>query len=332
MAMAVIRFDMRAPGLEPADVRRLYAAALDMAEWADHKDFDLLVLSEHHASEDGFLPSPLVMGGAVAGRTSRIPMNVAALLLPLHDPVRLAEDIAVLDLLSGGRISIVAGLGYRPVEYELFGREWKRRGARMDECIEVMLKAWTGEPFEHDGRTVQVTPRPLQQPHPTMLVGGSGERAAKRAARFGLGFFPPVGDEQLADVYRDECVRLGRTPGLVMMPSPKQPGTVVVAEDPDAAWHRHGPYLLHDAVTYHSWQTADVRSSVNSGASTVDELRAEGVYRIMTPDEVVALAQELGPFGAITLHPLCGATPPELAWESLELFADKVLPRMQAAG
>jgi alkanesulfonate monooxygenase SsuD/methylene tetrahydromethanopterin reductase-like flavin-dependent oxidoreductase (luciferase family) len=332
MAMSIIRFDMRAPGMDPPDVRRLYAAALDMAEWADRTGFDLLVLSEHHAADDGFLPSPLVMGAAVAGRTSRIPMNVAALLVPLHDPVRLAEDIAVLDLLSGGRISIVAGLGYRPVEYELLGRDWKTRGRRMDECLEIMLAAWAGEEVERDGHRVRVTPRPLQQPHPVMMVGGSGVKAAKRAARFGLGFFPPVGDERLADLYRDECQRLGRTPGLVLMPNPKQPGTVVVSEDPDAAWHRHGPYLLHDAVTYHSWQTSDIRSSVNSGATSIDDLRAEGVYRILTPDECVTLARELGPFGALTLHPLCGATPPELAWESLELFADKVLPHLQAPG
>ncbi len=118
-------------------------------------------------------------------------MNVAALLVPLHDPIRLAEDIAVLDLLSNGRISIVAGLGYRPVEYAMFEREWKRRGKRMDECLEVMVKAWTGEPFEYDGETVQVTPRPLQQPHPMVMIGGSGPAAAKRAARFGFGFFPP---------------------------------------------------------------------------------------------------------------------------------------------
>ncbi|MEZ5144122.1 MAG: hypothetical protein R2726_16620 [Acidimicrobiales bacterium] len=160
------------------------------------------------------------------------------------------------------------------------------------------------------------------------MARGPGRQAGGEVRA--LGFFPPVGDDRLGPTYRDECLRLGHTPGMVMMPSPKQPGTVVVAEDPDAAWHRHGPYLLHDAVTYHSWQTADVRSSVNSGAATIEELRAEGVYRILTPDEVVALAHELGPLGAVTLHPLCGGTPPELAWESLELFGEQVLPRMQA--
>lgn len=328
MALAIIRFDMRCPRLTPAQAQQRYAAALEMAAWADRQGFDMLVLSEHHGSDDGYLSSPLVMAGAMAAATKRMSINIAALLVPLHDPIRLAEDIAVLDLLSDGRISIVAGLGYRPIEYAMFDREWKRRGKRMDECLDVMLRAWKGERFEYGGQTVQVTPRPKQDP-PLVMVGGSGEAAARRAARFGLGFFPPVGDGRLVDVYREECIRLGKEPGLVLAPSEKQPGTVFVAEDPDKAWSELGPYLLHDAVTYNSWQTDDIRSSVKSDATTIDELRAEGVYQILTPDECVALAGELGPFGAITNHPLCGGVPPELAWPSLELFAEAVLPRMR---
>jgi alkanesulfonate monooxygenase SsuD/methylene tetrahydromethanopterin reductase-like flavin-dependent oxidoreductase (luciferase family) len=332
MAMAIVRFDMRTPGLDPAQARGRYTAALEMATWADEKGFDMLVLSEHHGSDDSYLPSPLVVAGAVAGATQRIPINIAALLVPLHDPIRLAEDIAVVDLLSGGRISIVAGLGYRPVEYAMFQREWKRRGKRMDECLEVMIKAWTGQPFEYEGETVQITPLPVQQPHPMIMIGGSGEPAAKRAARFGLGLFLPLADEHLTEVYQQECERLGKQPGLVLAPSERQPGTLFVAEDPDQAWNRLGPYLLHDAMTYKSWQTPDIRSSVSSGATTIDELRAEGVYQILTPDECVALATELGPFGALTHHPLCGGTPPDRGWASLELFADKVLSRMKSPG
>jgi len=190
---SVIRFDMRAPGLDPAGAQKLYGASLEMSEWADRTGFDMLVLSEHHGAPDGYLPSPLVLGAAVAARTTRIPIWVSALLIPLHDPIRLAEDIAVLDLISNGRISIVTGLGYRPIEYELLGREWKGRGKRLDACLETMVKAWTGEPFEFDGETVQVAPRPVQQPHPAIMVGGSGPAGAKRAARFGFGFFPPTG-------------------------------------------------------------------------------------------------------------------------------------------
>ncbi len=324
---SVIRFDQRAPGLDPPEAQRQYGAALEMSEWADGQGFDMLVLSEHHASADGYLPSPLVMAAAVAARTKRIPIWISALLVPLHDPVRLAEDVAVVDLISNGRISIVAGLGYRPVEYALFDRAWAGRGKRLDACLEIMVKAWTGEPFELDGETVQVTPRPVQQPHPMVLIGGSGPAAAKRAARFGFGFFPPIGDDELVQLYLDECERLGHAPGWVGQP--KGPGTLFVSEDPDRLWSRIGSNLLHDAVTYHQWQTDDIRSHVKSTATTVDELRAEGVYQILTPDECVALASELGALGAFTHHPLCGATAPDDGWESLELFADKVLPRVR---
>ena len=296
MPLSVVRFDLRGPGLDPAERAARYATALDMAAFAEEAGFDMVVLSEHHGVEDGYLPSPLTMAAAVAGRTSTIPINIAALLVPLHDPLRLAEDIATVDLLSGGRLSIVVGLGYREVEYEMFDRVWKQRGKRMDACLEAMLAAWTGEPFEWEGRTVQVTPRPLSQPHPLLFVGGSGPAAAKRAARFGLSFFPPVGDESLAQVYRDECER-----------------------------------LLHDAMQYNSWQTADIRSHVKAEATTVEALRAEGVYQVLTPDECVALAAELGPFGSFTHHPLCGGVPPEPAWASLRLFAEQVVPALKAA-
>jgi alkanesulfonate monooxygenase SsuD/methylene tetrahydromethanopterin reductase-like flavin-dependent oxidoreductase (luciferase family) len=329
MPLSVIRFDLRSPGMSPAEASAQARTALEMSAWADEQGFDMCVVSEHHGAEDGYLPSPLVLAGAIAGCTSRIPINIAALLVPLHDPVRIAEDIAVVDLLSGGRLSIVTGLGYRPVEYEMFDREWTSRGKRLDECLDVMLKAWTGEPFEYRGATVQVTPRPLQDPHPTIFIGGSGPAAAKRAARFGLSFFPPVGDKDLSQLYRDECVRLGKEPGMVLMP--KGPGTLYVAEDPDKAWAQIGEHLLHDAMTYHTWQSADIRSHVNSHASTVEELRAEGVYQVLTPEECVTLAGELGSYGSFTHHPLCGGTPPDLGWESLQLFADQVLPRLAPA-
>ena len=327
MALAVIRFDMRVPGLDPAQVSARYHAALDMAAWADEAGFDMCVLSEHHASEDGYLTSPLVMAAAVAARTTRIPITISALLVPLHDPVRLAEDVTTLDLLSGGRVSFVAGLGYRPVEYELYGRAWNRRGRLLDENLDTMLQAWSGEPFEHNGQTVRVTPAPLSRPHPPFMIGGASEKAAKRAARLGVGLFPSSPDPELAALYREECEKLGKIPGWVA--EPRGPGTVFVSEDPDATWAEIGEHLLHDAVTYHDWQPPGQTSAVHSNATTVAELRAEGVVRIVTPEECIAIAHDVGMFGGITHHPMCGGTPPEHGWESLRLFADKVLPHIR---
>jgi hypothetical protein len=105
-----------------------------------------------------------------------------------------------------------------------------------------------------------------------------------------------------------------------------------VAEDPDRVWAEIGEHLLYDAMTYTSWQPEGQSSHVSAYATTVDELRAEGVYQILTPDECVALGHELGPAGAFTHHPLCGGVPADAGWASLELFVDRVLPRLRPAG
>jgi alkanesulfonate monooxygenase SsuD/methylene tetrahydromethanopterin reductase-like flavin-dependent oxidoreductase (luciferase family) len=326
MAISVIRFDQRAPAFSSAAPRDLYAAALDMATFADEAGFQIATLSEHHGVDDGYLPSPLVMAGAIAGRTKRLAVNFAALLVPLYDPVKLAEDLAVLDLVSGGRVMVVAGLGYRPEEYASLGRDWSRRGKLLDEALEVMKRAWTGDAFEYRGRTVRVTPVPCTKPHPTIFVGGSTPAAARRAARFGLPFAPPLHDPDLAALYTSECERLGVKNGFVL--SPGEPATTFVAEDPERAWELLGRHMLHDAMTYASWQRPEQRSYQHSRATTVPELRAEGKYRILTPDACVELAKQQGPFCTFVHAPLCGGTPPELGWESLRLYASRVLPRL----
>jgi len=327
MAMIALRYDLRVPSFSTSTPAAQYAACLEQCAWGDTRgSVDLVVVSEHHGVDDGYLPAPLTLAAAIAGRTRRVMINIAALLVPLHDPVRLAEQLAVLDLVSGGRIVVVAGLGYRNEEFEMAGVERKRRGSLMEEAIEVMRQAWTGEPFEWRGRQVRVTPRPATPGGPTLLVGGSTEKAARRAARLRCGFFPAIGDPRLADVYREECARVGFGGGFVSLPS--GPGFVHVSDDPERDWARIAPYALHDARAYAAWQTPDQRSSVHVEGATLDAVRASGVYRIVTPDECVALAAELP---TIVLHPLMGGMPPELGWESLERFAAEVLPRIRPA-
>ena len=330
MAMLALRYDLRAPSFGPATHADLYRACLEQSVWADELGLDVVVLSEHHGVDDGYLPAPLTLAAAIAGRTARLAVNIAAVLVPLHDPVRLAEQLAVLDLASGGRVSFVAGLGYRYEEFEMAGVDRGRRGQLLEEFVDVMRRAWTGEPFEWQGRTVRVTPRPLSEPHPPMLIGGSTEIAARRAARMRLGFFPAVGDPALADAYEDECRAVGFATGFCSLPA--RLGFVHVAEDPDAAWERIGPHALYDAQTYAAWQTPGQRSAVDVHATTVDDVRRSGVYRVVTPTECIELAHELGDFGTLLLHPLMGGIPPDLAWESLELFAAKVLPALRDEG
>ena len=321
---SAIRFDMRAPAFGPATAPELYRAMLEMAEWADRVGLDGVALSEHHGVEDGYLPSPIVAAAAIAARTERIPINIAALLLPLHDPLRVAEDLAVADLLSGGRVSVVLGLGYREVEYEMFGAPWTERGAYFDECIQVLLDAWTGEPFQYRGRTVRVTPRPGSTPHPMVFIGGRTKRAARRAARFDLSFFPDSADPALTEEYERSCREEGREPGFVITPGPRV-NNVFVHEDPDNYWERIGPHLLHEARTYRSWQPQGTDSATSTSATTLDELRSDDLFMVLRPEEAVAWAQDTG---VVLLYPLCGGIPPDVAWESLYFFEHTVLPHV----
>ncbi|MET9345142.1 LLM class flavin-dependent oxidoreductase [Streptomyces termitum] len=322
MAFSVVRFNLVAPHAAPDALTERYRAALAMAAYADGHGVDTVQTEEHHGVADNWLPSPFVFAGAVFGATRRIAVTVSAIIGPLHDPLRLAEDVAVLDLLSGGRLVTVAGIGYRPEEYEERGVDWGRRGRLQDELLETLLAAWTGEPFTYRGRTVRVTPRPLTRPHPTLLVGGSSKAAARRAARLGLPFFPSAHLPELEAYYRARCAEYG-TDGWTMMPGRETP-LLHVSEDPDRTWAKYGEHFLHEARTYASWQSKDIRSAVRSAATSVAELRAEGVYRVVTPEECAGLGLE-----SLVLHPLCGGMPVEEGWRSLRLFCDEVLPGLR---
>src|SRR6266704_3554479 len=148
MTMIGLRYDLRAPSFGSATHAELYAACLEQCAWAGRLGLDFVGLSEHHGVDDGYLPAPLTLAAAIAGRTQRIRINIAAVLIPLHDPVRLAEQLAVLDLASGGRVGFVAGLGYRQEEFEMAGIDRKERGRLLEEYVQVLRQAWTGEPFE----------------------------------------------------------------------------------------------------------------------------------------------------------------------------------------
>ncbi|MES9521655.1 LLM class flavin-dependent oxidoreductase [Streptomyces capoamus] len=321
MPVTVVRFNLVAPGAAPAALSARYRAAVEMAAYADEHGIATVQTEEHHGAENNWLPSPFTFAGAVFGATRRIAVTVSAVIGPLHDPLRLAEDIAVLDLLSGGRLVTVAGIGYRPEEYGLFGVDWQRRGRLQDELLETLLAAWTGEEFSYRGRRVRLTPRPYTDPHPLLLVGGSSRAAARRAARLGLPFFPSAHLPELEAYYKEQLTAYG-TEGWTMMPAAETP-LLHLAEDPDRTWAEYGGHLLHEARTYASWQSAGVRSAVRSRATTVAQLRAEAVYRVLTPEQCLAQGLE-----SLVLHPLAGGMPVEEGWRSLELFARRVLPAL----
>ncbi|HSA51823.1 MAG TPA: LLM class flavin-dependent oxidoreductase [Yinghuangia sp.] len=324
-----LRFNQVTPGLDRADVASRYRATVEMAAFADKNGFDMVTLEEHHGAENGWSPSPLSTAAAVFGATERIGVIIAALLAPLYNPIRLAEDIAVLDNISGGRLMVVAGLGYRPEEYAAIGADWKRRGKLQDETIDTLLKAWTGEPFEYRGETVRVTPRPFTDPHPMLMIGGTAKATVRRAIRFRLPFFAAAPLPELERYYYESAAEAGFTDGFVLMPSGDAGKMVFCTEDPDKAWAEYGTHFLHEAETYAAWQTPDVHSAMKSSAWTIADLREEGIYACLTPDECITAAKNGGLTASLNLHPLCGGLPIDAGWSSVQLFADKVMPHIQ---
>ena len=319
-----IRFDLRVPDFAPTDHRTQYAAALDMARWADALDLRYVALSEHHGTSDGYVSAPFTLAAAILAATERIKVNVAAALLPLHDPVRLAEQLATIDLVAPGRLSFVAGAGYRREEFAMAGVERSARGRLLEDHIGVLRAAWTGEPFEWQGRTVVVTPRPVTPGGPRLVLGGSVVASAERAARLHLPLFAGVEDPVVRAAYEAACAAEGYTTGSYSAST--GPAFVMVADDVEATWDEIGRHALFDATTYDAWQDRGHESSFQvHGASGIDEVRASGAYRVVTPKGCIELARELG---SLTLHPLMGGIPAGRGWEALRLFEREVLPAL----
>lgn len=314
----MLRFDLRNPAFAGVEMADRVRAAIEMSEWADQHGGIYVSVSEHHGVEDGYLPSPLTMLAAIAARTSTVRLGINALIAPFYDPIRLAEDAAVVDLISGGRLDLTIAGGYVADEFEMFGVPMSERPARVREAIATLRAAWTGEPFEYRGRTVRVRPTPAQAGGPKIMLGGTSEAAARRAARIADGFIPS--ETTCWAFYRDECLALGKPdpgPGMAI-----DAAVVVLAEDPEAAWPVLGPYFMHEVNTYGALQSAAGVTAVYQPVESIDELRASSQYRILTPDEY---APEITGLGFAGLHPMVGGIPPKLAWEHLHLFAESFL-------
>jgi len=318
----ILNYDMRAPDFG-APASSLYAAALDQVAWADELGFDCVGLGEHHGSPDGYNPSPLVLAAAMGGRTKRIKLRTSVLLAPLYDPIKLAEDAAVTQLATGGRLILGIGGGYRPSEFEMFGRKLEDRWQAIGETIECLRFAFTGESFEWKGRRCRITPAP--KPPPPILLGGSSPAAARRAARIADGWFPPL-DPRLWPPYREECIALGKPdPGGY----PKQgPIFLWIAEDPDSAWKFLLPHVLHQLRSYAEWTIEAFGRPAGPFAKDMTEetARQSAAYQVLHPDEALALAEELGEDSVLYLNPLLAGVDPKLSGKMLNLYEKSVHP------
>jgi alkanesulfonate monooxygenase SsuD/methylene tetrahydromethanopterin reductase-like flavin-dependent oxidoreductase (luciferase family) len=151
---------------------RLYAQAIDQIVEAERLGFDSIWITEHHFCEDGYTPSPLVMAAAIGARTRRMRLGTNLMILPLHNPVRIAEDAATLSLLTGGRFDLGVGIGYRELEFREFGRELKQRPSLIEEGIAIIRKAWAGERINFQGKRFKVGDSGSRR-HPSTRRGSS---------------------------------------------------------------------------------------------------------------------------------------------------------------
>jgi alkanesulfonate monooxygenase SsuD/methylene tetrahydromethanopterin reductase-like flavin-dependent oxidoreductase (luciferase family) len=316
-----LHFDFRNPVFAGTPMADRYAAALEMAAWADPLGAVLISVSEHHGSPDGYIPSPLPMVAAMAARTSEVKFLVAALIAPFYEPLRLAEDLVVLDNLSRGRIDLVVAGGYVHEEFDMYGVARSDRPGRVNEVITTLRAAFSGESFQFRGRIVQITPAPYRPGGPAIMLGGSSKAAAERAARIADGFVPS--DPEVWPYYQAEVIRLGRPdPGPCMVGSTV---TVALAEDPEKGWEQMAPFFMHEMNAYGAWQAQEGIPSPYRTVRDLDELRESGNYRVITPAQMVE-EQNNSPLTFAMFRPMCGGMPIDLAWSSLCLLEQKVLP------
>ncbi|OBK17095.1 LLM class flavin-dependent oxidoreductase [Mycobacterium asiaticum] len=320
MPLTVLRFNFGSPQGDPRKQGELIRAALELAQWGESHGITSVSVDEHHVTGHGWSCNPIMAASMFLARTSRLIASVDCALGPMWNPVRLAEDIALVDNMSQGRLHTTVGLGYRVVEFDSLGVDFKRRGKLMDNLIERMLSIWSGgEPGVCTGTWTS--------PHPPLYIGGGSRATARRAARFGLPLSLADYLPDVADHYRELCADSGVAP-FVIMPAPINRGMMFLHDDPDRAWAELGDHIRWEAVTYGAW-SADERSLMHlPGVQTLDEVRASGRYRFLTPEQLVAEVRGAENYGPIVLHPLVGGMPVEEAWKSVRLLTDSVLPAL----
>jgi alkanesulfonate monooxygenase SsuD/methylene tetrahydromethanopterin reductase-like flavin-dependent oxidoreductase (luciferase family) len=292
-------------------------------------------LTEHHGSDDGYLPAPGVLAGGIAARTKQARIRIAAYVLPLHNPVNVAEQVIVLDQLSNGRAEVAAAAGYVPIEFAMYGRNMRHRARLLEEQLPVLDAALTGGEFEVGGETCRLTPGPVQRPRPPFWVAGGVPATARRAARHADGFFSLVDAPALFDLYAAECRKAGKPAGPMLTAVCPQ-HIQITEDDPEKTWSVLEPHALHELNSYGKWAAESTGGKVRSPYQPIEDpaaVRHCGLYHVMNVDQTVELMLQLESHNrSFMLNPIMAGLSPEVAMSSLKLLFDEVLPRFKAKG
>jgi alkanesulfonate monooxygenase SsuD/methylene tetrahydromethanopterin reductase-like flavin-dependent oxidoreductase (luciferase family) len=320
-------YDMRNPDVRERSFEDLYAQVVDQIAWAEELGYGSVWLTEHHFSPDGYSPNPVPLAAAISMRTSSMLIATNLMLAPMHHPVRLAEDAAMLSILSGGRFDLGLGIGYREIEFAGLGVDRRHRPSLIEDTVAVLRRAWTGEPFSYAGRRrqipeIRVTPAPARPPR--ILIGGMSEPACRRAARIGDGFLgafnPHLG------LYVDGLRAEGRDPSEGTIAALQW---IVVAEDPERAWAEVGPRALYQINMYIDWGGFGEVPHF----PTPDALLEAGIYQAWDGDAAArALSELVVQFPMIEDIHYFGALPGESlerSSERVEYFARTVIPAVR---
>ena len=305
------------------------------AKLAEEVGFDSCFFGEHHQDKDGFLPSPLIVATAVAAHTSTLNVGTSVILLPLHNPVQVAEDVITLDLVSKGRIILGVGLGYQEADFRAFEVPVRQRVGRLEEGVEIIRHCWSGEPFSFQGEyhqleNLHIRPSPYQDPAPPLWIGASTAPGARRAGRMADGFVatPSIDLDsaiQLADIYREAAMRDGREPLVVLMRD------AWVAETRAEAAEVYGPEVISAYKYYWRNGLPDFRGIWSEDEITLDNLGKDRLI-LGEPDECVAEFQRWSEavgaeyFLLRLRHAHSGGPPHENIMVAIRLFGEKVIP------
>jgi len=305
------------------------------AQHAEACGFDSCFFGEHHQDRDGFLPSPLVVAAAVAARTRRLRVGTSVILLPLHHPVRVAEDAITLDIVSKGRLVLGVGIGYQEADFRAFGVSMDDRVGRFEEGVEILRRCWSGERFSFRGvhhvlEDVQITPRPIQRPGPPLWFGGSVPAAARRAGRMADGFVGTPSTtmdntKRLIDAYRQSAGEAGRVAEIVLMRDAWVAPTRAEAEAV------YGPEVMAAYRYYWDHRLAEFKNVPDGTAFTLDTLAPNRIV-LGDPETCVRefrIWQEVTGASYCLLrlrHAHSGGPPHGKIMDAIKLFGDRVLP------